>query len=245
MTIILSDIHGNYPALQAVMREIKEKPCDLILSLGDVCGYYCMVNECIELLRENNVVHILGNHDVYLLEDESCPRSSTVNQCIAYQREILSPDHRQWLASCKRSWQSEEIFAVHGGWNDFLDEYISIETFSIETLRQLGKKIYLSGHTHIQGCIQAGGLTYCNPGSVGQPRDRDRRAAYAILDGEKIELCRVEYDIQAICDAMRQAGFSNRTYENLQYGLRIGEKSPDGEDDKGAREKNIFCDSLL
>ena len=60
---LISDIHGNYPALQAVIERVRKENCDLILSLGDIAGYYCMINECIDLCQKNEIVNILGNHD--------------------------------------------------------------------------------------------------------------------------------------------------------------------------------------
>ena len=73
MIAIISDVHGNYPALQAVLKDIDSRNCKTIISLGDVTGYYCMINECIEEFRCRKIVNLMGNHDSYLLGKEQCP----------------------------------------------------------------------------------------------------------------------------------------------------------------------------
>ena len=65
---VISDIHGNYPALQAVLKELDIEGCSQVISLGDVCGYYCMINECIDELRNRDIINIMGNHDKYIGE---------------------------------------------------------------------------------------------------------------------------------------------------------------------------------
>ena len=80
MIAIISDAHGNYPALKAVLSEIDKLNCGRIISLGDVSGYYCMVNECIDEFRRRNIVNLMGNHDYYVLGRVDCPRSYTVNK---------------------------------------------------------------------------------------------------------------------------------------------------------------------
>ena len=72
MIAILSDIHGNFPALKAVFTDLETYSCKKIFSLGDVGGYYCMINECIEFLQEHNVQNIMGNHDFYLTAGHAC-----------------------------------------------------------------------------------------------------------------------------------------------------------------------------
>ncbi|MFW9882206.1 MAG: metallophosphoesterase family protein, partial [Candidatus Thorarchaeota archaeon] len=72
MIAIIADIHGNYPALKAVIEDIEKYNIDTIYSLGDVAGYYCMINECINLLRVKNVINIFGNHDLYIVNNKDC-----------------------------------------------------------------------------------------------------------------------------------------------------------------------------
>lgn len=220
MIAILSDIHGNHPALKAVLDDVDKIGCERIISLGDVAGYYCMVNECITALRARNVVNLMGNHDDYLVSGTACPRSKSATRCIEFQHLVVSPDNRQWLASSISTLEFDDVSMVHAGWKDPLDEYL--HTISESYFEGLTARNYFSGHTHVQILATLGNKVYCNPGSVGQPRDGDPRAGYALLDRGEITLRRVEYDIDAIATEMKGVGFEPYFYENLYKGSRIG-----------------------
>jgi putative phosphoesterase len=219
-TAIISDVHGNFHALSAVLADIARCGCEKIVSLGDIAGYGCQVNECIAELRSRNIVNILGNHDHYLISGEGCPRSNSANKCIEYQRKVISPAHFEWLSRSLLEVRSGDRWFVHGGWQDPVDEYML--EISPEYFDSFNGTLFVSGHTHVQTLAPLGKKTYCNPGSVGQPRDGDWRAAYAILDGTNVELRRVEYDVEAMCREMSSCGFSEHFYENLRNGTRIG-----------------------
>ncbi len=105
---------------------------------------------------------------------------------------------------------------VHGGWADPIDEYLQPTEayFSV-----IDGEVFISGHTHIQSQHIYTGKTYCNPGSVGQPRDEDPRAAFAVYDGE-FKLHRVAYDMQTVFDLMEKAGFNDYYYGGLKTGAR-------------------------
>lgn len=220
---VISDVHGNFPALQSVMNELKKYECETIISLGDVCGYYCMINECIDLLKSFNVINIRGNHDDYIIEDAICPRSSTANICLEYQKKYITNENKIWLDKSVDLLETELFSAVHGGWNNNLDEYISVNNFYFDKFKKYTQKIFMSGHTHIQGIVCKDDITYFNPGSVGQPRDKNPKASFAIIQDGKVSLKRVEYDIDYICNEMKNNGFKERVYSNLKYGLKIGE----------------------
>ena len=222
MTGIISDIHGNYPALKAVLQQIDKAGCNKIISLGDVAGYYCMINECIYELRERNIINILGNHDNYIISNSRCERSYSANLCLDYQRKILTSENIDWLHQSVPYIKEHGYWMVHGGWKDFINEYINDYSF----LDIPGKEIhsYLSGHTHIQTFIRGKYADYYNPGSVGQPRDGHASAAYAIIDEYyNLHLKRTEYDIEQIIFEMRKAGFSERISSCLYYGCKIGQ----------------------
>jgi putative phosphoesterase len=223
MLAILADIHGNYPALQAVLDRIDGLGCERVISLGDVAGYYAQPNECIQVLRERNILNLMGNHDSYLVTGASCPRSQSANDCLNYQRKVIAEDNLKWLARSPLSQILGEISMVHAGWSDPLDEYIvnPVENY----FRDLPGTIFLSAHTHVPLVRTLGEKIYANPGSVGQPRDGDPRAAFAVLDGRRVGIKRVAYDIEATAQAMRDAGFSPYYYSNLFVGARIGAKS--------------------
>ena len=90
MIAVISDIHGNYEALEAVLKEIDKLKVSKIYCLGDVVGYYSQVNECCDILRERGIECLMGNHDWYMSSGSFCPRSQSVNDCLAYQRKIIS-----------------------------------------------------------------------------------------------------------------------------------------------------------
>jgi predicted phosphodiesterase len=222
MIAIIADIHGNFPALKAVMDEIDRVGCQQIYSLGDAAGYYCMVNECIELLRKRSITHLLGNHDYYLTEGLSCPRSKAATICLEYQRKVVSKENLSWLSNSSRSIRHQNLSMVHGGWNDPIDEYLY--QIGERYFNGLGGGIFLSGHTHIQKLLHFSEKIYCNPGSVGQPRDGDNRAAFAIIANDEIYLKRVDYDIDETAFRMKKDGFSSYFYSNLYHGTKIGGK---------------------
>jgi len=223
MIAIISDVHGNFPALRAVMAEIEKIGCHKVISLGDVAGYYCNINECIDLLRKKNVINIMGNHDHYLVNDLNCIRSKSANDCLDYQRENISSENFDWLKCSTLRMDIDVASFVHGGWNDNLEEYlIDIQE---DYFKDEKAKYYFSGHTHIQSLKLLGNLYHCNPGSVGQPRDHDPKAAFALFDGERIYLKRIEYDIDEIALAMKNCGFDRYYYKGLYSGVRIGYSS--------------------
>lgn len=216
----ISDIHGNYPALRAVINKLEEFNCDIIYSLGDVVGYYCMVNECISLLREKQVINILGNHDDYLVngvpEHET---SKTVRLCIQYQKGIIHEESLKWLKKSNEYYDDDILSLRHAGWNDLREERFS--QFDFTKVRNNPRKLFLSGHSHIQTLQIQGKKIYCNPGSVGQPRDGNPDAAFAILDDGKIELMRVSYDIDDIVAAMKHEQLGEWIYRGLYIGKGV------------------------
>jgi len=219
MIAIISDVHGNYPALQSVLRRIDELGCEKIISLGDVTGYYCMVNECIDEFRRRNIANILGNHDSYVLGKGKCPRSTTVNKCIEYQKKILSGENYAYLESSLDFLDTDLFSARHGGWRDPLDEYI--ERFDFSIAERYSCKFFCSGHNHIQTVQKKDNVIYFNPGSVGQPRDEDSRAGFALITNDGVELLRVEYPIDEIVEHMRAEGFEDRISECLYKGTKV------------------------
>lgn len=222
MIAVISDVHGNFPALRAVMMEIEMSGCQRIISLGDVAGYYCKINECIELLRKKNVTNIMGNHDHYLVNSKPCPRSSSANECLDYQRRHITLKNLDWLKNSARRVDDSAASFVHGGWKDTLDEYLT--DVREDYFKDEKAKYFFSGHTHVQSLRVLGRIWHCDPGSVGQPRDKDPKAAFALFDGREIYLNRVAYDIDEIAFAMESCGFSKHFYEGLYCGERIGER---------------------
>jgi diadenosine tetraphosphatase ApaH/serine/threonine PP2A family protein phosphatase len=219
MIAIVSDIHGNLPALQAVLGKATSLGCTRFISLGDVVGYYAQPGECIDELRAYGAINIMGNHDYYLLSGEKCPRSKLVSDITDYHRTIVSTDQLDWLRNSLSTLIENGNYFTHGGWQDPLDQYL----YKISSSLLPNEAVNMfSGHTHVQILVELGPQKYCNPGSVGQPRDGDSRAAFAVLTGNDISLHRVAYDINRTADAMKQAGYPAKYYENLYIGAQIG-----------------------
>lgn len=220
MLAIIADIHGNLPALEAVLADIDRRGGMRIVSLGDVGGYYSQVNECIALLRSRQVLNIMGNHDFYLVSGENCPRSTSANLCLDYQRRILLPESLVYLQSSSSQLKEDDMHFVHGGWHDPREEYLT--QLSHAYFANFSGRFFFSGHTHVQCLADFDAKVYCNPGSVGQPRDGDPRAAYAILNNDRIELHRVAYEVDRTAEEMTRAGFDTYYYRNLFTGEKIG-----------------------
>lgn len=216
---IISDIHGNHVALAAVLGALDERGVSAIICLGDVGGYYNQVNECCQSLRLRGVFTLMGNHDWYLTTGERCPRSNSANDCLQFQRRIITSDNLTWLSGLPQRAIIQGIDIVHGGWNDPLDEYVAP---SAAYFAGLAAVHLASGHTHVPCLWSDGCKNYCNPGSVGQPRDGNPEASYALWDGVSFRLCRVGYDIDSIQREMAAAGFTPYFYENLRKGVKIG-----------------------
>lgn len=221
MTAIISDVHANYPALKAVIDDIQRRGIKKIISLGDVCGYYSMINECIDLLRENNVANIRGNHDNYMIENEQCERSVSVNKSLNFQRKVITDENFKWLKQSIPFYRDSMYYMVHGSFSkNGMDNYLYV--ISNDMFRRFKEKYFFAGHTHVQALIDLDkNRFFCNPGSVGQPRDGDHRAAYAIIDNEAIELIRLEYDIDIIAEHMKKNGFESYFYKNLYTGSNL------------------------
>ncbi len=213
---MISDIHGNYEALKAVLEELDRMNISKIYCMGDVVGYYSQVNECCDEIKSRNIPCVMGNHDWYMAGGGFCKRSRSVNDCIEYQRKVITKENLEWLKSLPIQRYIGNIHLLHGGWSDPIDEYLQPTK---EYFSRIDGEIFFSGHTHIQTLEKYNNKTYCNPGSVGQPRDNDPRAAFAVYDGET-SLYRVEYNIQRVFNLMRKAGFNDYYYGCLKTGAK-------------------------
>lgn len=222
---IISDIHGNLPALENIIKDIQKYRVTKIISLGDVAGYYPFINEVIELLKLHDILNLIGNHDRYIIDNTECHRSHTANTCLEYQKSVISDSNKEWLKQSISKYEFDDVSMVHGGWRDSEDEYMYRVTDGY--FDKLDFKYYFCGHTHVQKhIVLKNGKEFINPGSVGQPRDGDSRASYCIFDLEtkEITLRKVSYNIDVISDKMKSLGFNNKVYTNLYKGTRIGGK---------------------
>lgn len=222
---IISDIHGNLPALESVLEDIEKYNVKQIISLGDVSGYYPYINEVIEILRDKDVINLIGNHDRYVIDNTECPRSHSANFCLTYQKKVITKENKEWLQKSISNYERDDISMVHGGWINNEDEYIT--NIKDEYFEKLDFNYFFCGHTHVQKHIKMKNeKEFINPGSVGQPRDGNNQAAYCLFDesNNEVILKRVSYDIDEVAKKMKELGFKEKFYENLYNGTRIGGK---------------------
>lgn len=214
---LISDIHGNYEALKAVLGELDTMDISEIYCLGDVVGYYPQINECCDALKSRQIPSIMGNHDWYMASGGFCPRSKSVNDCITYLRKIITVENLNWLSTFPVHRRVYNIHMVHGGWSDPIDEYLLKPTD--EYFSKIEGEVFFSGHTHIQLLEKFNKKIYCNPGSVGQPRDGNPKAAFSVYDDTgEMSLYRVKYDPQKIFDLMSEGGYNENLYNILKTG---------------------------
>lgn len=207
---IISDIHGNYAAFEAVWKRIKDFP--LILNAGDLTGYYPDINLVINQLKEKKVKNILGNHDRYLVEKHlptdinpaiTAPFEDNLNKITSENLAFLKklpPNKTFKLDGLK-------IGLYHGSPFD-PDEYIFPDE-PLMRFKNLNFDLLILGHTHWPMIKKVGKMMVVNPGSVGQPRDYDPRASYAILDtkSKKIEIKRLKYNTEETIRKIEKLGF--------------------------------------
>ena len=224
MIAIISDIHGNYPALKNALEEIDRLGITDVISLGDIAGYYPMINECIDELRQRKIVNLMGNHDYYLCSNTEITRSKSASDLLDYQRKVISKENLEWLSQSAEFYHKEDISMVHGGWNHPKEEYLY--NVSDSYFEDLNFNYFFCGHSHVQKLIRMkSGKIFCNPGSIGQPRDGDPRAAFAVFKKGRVELKRIEYEIDSIVNTTKSLGFPDSYFMNLYEGKRIGGKT--------------------
>ncbi len=214
----ISDIHSNYEALKEVLKLIDNMGVDEIYCLGDVTGYYSQVNECCDELRKRSIPVVMGNHDWYLAGGGFCLRSKSVNDCLKFQRKTITKENLEWIKSFPLQIETTKVKIVHGGWSNPVDEYLINPTQ--DYFDQVEGRFFVSGHTHIARVDYFEGKTYCNPGSVGQPRDGDNRASFAIFEENKFYIYRVEYNFKKVFKLMDIAGFNDYYYGCLETGAQ-------------------------
>lgn len=213
----ISDIHANLPALEATLAAMP--PVDALICAGDVVGYYPWPSACIELLQDQSVIAIKGNHDRALVNDDVFRFHGSALAGLEYAQRTLDPSHRRWLAELPddRILFDDRLRLVHGHPSD-PDRYTY--PADVDASIFVGEPIIVLGHTHVQFVETLAEGIVCNPGSVGQPRDGDPRAGYAVIDLEEhaVETHRVEYDIERTQQAVRREGLPESVASRLLEG---------------------------
>ncbi len=226
---IISDIHGNLPALDAVLDDIAVKKVDAIYCLGDLVGYYCYFNEVVEKIIDLNIPCIIGNHDYALAYNNGIiERSKTCTKILGWQLENAQQKTISYIKSLPKEmtirFGNKSIFFVHGGLLDPIDEYLFDVNEHYFTKNNFTHDILITGHTHLISYKKFyNGRIWLNPGSVGQPRDFDNRASYLLLsDSFDVQFVRVEYDYVKVVEKMQQLGFESYISDTLTNGKKIG-----------------------
>jgi len=214
---VISDVHSNELALEAVAEDMPA--VDRIVSAGDVVGYGPWPAECLEWVRERDVPTVQGNHDRAVATGSYPGFNELAVAGVEYARDRLSAEQREWLGDLptERRLLDGRLKIVHGH-PENPDHYTFPAEFGPDLLGT--EDVLILGHTHVQHSEHYDDGIVLNPGSVGQPRDGDPGAAYAILDLDSmtVELRRVEYDIDAVIDAVEAAGLPRRIGTRLTTG---------------------------
>ncbi len=236
---VLSDIHANLRALEAVLGSLGS--VDAIWQLGDVVGYGPDPNAVIERLREVGARGVRGNHDVAALGgDEIDYFNPDARRAMAWTRESLSPASREWLDALPERLEDGDFTLAHGSPRDPIWEYLTSRSAAEANLTAFDTPYCLVGHTHVpvvfrheEGEMELLGVdagsrlalneerAIINPGSVGQPRDGEPEASYVILDTSKGTATwrRIPYDVEATQAAMIEAGLPRALARRLTFGL--------------------------
>jgi len=217
---VISDIHGNLAALEAVDKTMP--PVDSVVCAGDVVGYNPWPAECLDYIRTQEIPTVQGNHDRAVADDGGRGFNALAKAGVAYARDQLDGAQLEWLDSLptERFLANGRVHMVHGHPDD-PDRYTYPRSFSPSMLAD-GVELLVLGHTHIQESKTFETGVVLNPGSVGQPRDGEPTAAFAVVDldeaGVDVELHRVEYDIDRVIEAVEAAGLPSRIGTRLRTG---------------------------
>ena len=223
---VISDIHSNLEALQEVLSRVEGME---VYCLGDVVGYGANPNEVVEVLRERKVLTVMGNHDYAAVTGETGMFSAKAAIAVRWTANTLTDPNLAYLKSLPRERRlrlgDAEGYLTHGSPDDNLWEYVDPAThwqLFDHYLERLRVRFVGLGHTHIPFVSNEAGGTVFNPGSVGQPRDGDRRASYALVSavGAAIEVddLRVEYDCEGAASKIRAAGLPEQLADRLRWG---------------------------
>ncbi len=238
---IVSDIHGNRQAFEAVLDEVEASDCEQIWCLGDLVGYGADPDACVELARQYAAICLAGNHDLGVLGVLPLEQFSRGAALAAqWTRETISARTREFLAALEPEKLDEEVGLYHASPRDPVWEYVLSPLQADLCLDVQPHRVCLIGHSHVALSFSrrdgeaATGETrdadeeldledsewLINPGSVGQPRDGDPRSAWLELDfGRRAAVYRrVEYDIAGAAAAIRAAHLPDSLAERLAYG---------------------------
>ncbi len=238
--LIISDIHANLVALESVLADASD--FDKIWCLGDLVGYGPNPNECVERIQEFSHVCLAGNHDWAALGKLDLRSFNTdARNANLWTQSELAPAAREYLDACPTCTEQDNFYMAHASPKEPVWEYVLDTNVAYANFAHFPTLVCLVGHTHVpvifeldeerQRCktiippqpapVPLGQKRMIiNPGSVGQPRDGDPRASYAMLDTENMtwEFRRVAYPVEITQERMRARGLPRRLVERLEMG---------------------------
>ena len=240
--LVLSDVHSNLEALDAVLADAANRGgFDQVWCLGDLVGYGPDPGPCLAVLRSHSLVAVAGNHDFAAVGKRTVQDfNGAAREAAVWTHSQLQAEDSEFLAALPVTETRDPFTLVHGSLRQPIDEYLLDVEAAQATLELLEGRFCLVGHSHLPFiCAENGGAPrfkqfvedevfplgaerlIINPGSVGQPRDQDPRSSYAIYDEDlqTIERHRVEYDICRTQAKMRAAGLPEYLVDRLDHGV--------------------------
>ena len=231
-TAVISDIHGNLEALQAALERIDALQIDRTVCLGDIVGYGASPNECVELLRERKILSVVGNHDKAVTGELSIETFSIVAKLgVEWTRSVITKENEDFLRGLPYAEEIDDALFVHSSPDlpQFF-RYLFTQDDAEGSFDAFNNRICFIGHTHrpvvfcedsVSTQLISGKRFIVNVGSIGQPRDGDRRGCFVIYDDElfSIEHVRVEYDIQSAAAKIINAGLPQKLADRLKIGI--------------------------
>lgn len=234
---VISDIHGNLPALEAVLEDMAAIGVEAVYHLGDLVGYNPFPEEVVALIREQGLPGVVGNYDLAVAAEVPDPVAEFLNPAITemgraiYQwtRERVSEETRDYLRGLppylSLTLNGRRLLLTHGS-PRHVREYLRPWLTDAElapVVGEISEDVLLVGHTHIPMVRQVAGKWLFNPGSVGFPKDGDPRASYALLEVEaevRVEIRRVAYEVERTARALLGAGLPPQAAADLRQGRR-------------------------
>ncbi len=224
--LLLADIHANWPALQAIHEQF-----DACLVLGDLVDYGLEPSPCIQWVRDNASHAVRGNHDHGVAQFVKVQGRIGFKYLTGVTRELtqerINAEERRILAalpvSKRVTLDGVKFLLVHATPRDALDEYaIADSEFWSRRLAGVDAQVICVGHTHHPYILEVGDKLVINPGSVGQPRDGDPRAAYAIIENQRVELKRIEYPVEETVATVLESNLAEPAKSLLAEVFRTG-----------------------
>lgn len=227
---LISDVHANLQALDAVLAEIDRRGADAVVCLGDTVGYGANAQTCLDLVRSRSAVVVRGNHDEAVATGDVTYLPRDGQAAAELHARQLSADDRAWLGALPLETTFEGCTLVHAT-PQTPERWLRVDSYQVshEQFNHFSTPLCFAGHTHVpavlgerlgQFTVRPGGRFFVNVGSVGQPRDGNPRAAFGVLDTDTLhyELVRVPYHVDAAAQAILDAGLPRRLADRLRVG---------------------------